>query len=380
MSWNKIELTLLIGPEVPLPAPIDLMEALTSVEISEKTEGHSGFELVFNADRSGLDGLLDYPLMSNPLFKTFNRVTLIATVAATPYVLINGFITHQQVVPKTGESGTIVISGGDVSMMMNRDENIVYYPELADPEIVEEICLRYAEYGLDCEVIPPSTLNQPIPEGRVPTQRCTDWKFIKYLAKRYGYQFYITPGLVPDTNKGYWGPPKFAGDPKPALTTNMGTFNNIESINFTNNALTPTTVGGEIMDPDEDDPAPIETEAADLPPMAAEPTSDENLLYTRKILPRYSQGEGVIEAETQAQGKTNSSSAKAVTVSGVIDTLVYSDVLHIGDIVGMRGVGWSFDGLYRIHSVNHSLKRGAYKQHFELTRDGLGSLTPVVAV
>ena len=49
-------------------------------------------------------------------------------------------------------------------------------------------------------------------------------------------------------------------------------------------------------------------------------------------------------------------------------------------LVGVRGAGIAYDGLYYVNSVTHNLKRGEYKQSFQLSRDGLVSLTPKVPV
>ena len=47
-------------------------------------------------------------------------------------------------------------------------------------------------------------------------------------------------------------------------------------------------------------------------------------------------------------------------------------------LVGVRGAGLAYDGLYYVNSVTHKIKRGEYKQSFSLSRDGLISNTPVV--
>jgi hypothetical protein len=47
-------------------------------------------------------------------------------------------------------------------------------------------------------------------------------------------------------------------------------------------------------------------------------------------------------------------------------------------LVGVRGVGTAFDGLYFVKSVTSTLKRGEFKQSFELTRNGIVSITPRV--
>jgi hypothetical protein len=49
-------------------------------------------------------------------------------------------------------------------------------------------------------------------------------------------------------------------------------------------------------------------------------------------------------------------------------------------LVGVRGAGIAYDGLYYVQSVKSTLKRGEFKQSFTLTRNGLVSITPKVPV
>jgi len=83
MSLLGIQLTLLIGPTVAVPAPPPLLEALQNVEVTHSDDGQSGFQITFEIGRSGPADLLDYALVSNPLLKAFNRVVLIVT-SSTP--------------------------------------------------------------------------------------------------------------------------------------------------------------------------------------------------------------------------------------------------------------------------------------------------------
>ena len=54
--------------------------------------------------------------------------------------------------------------------------------------------------------------------------------------------------------------------------------------------------------------------------------------------------------------------------------------LVISDVPGVRGAGIAYDGLYFVKSVTSTLKRGEFKQSFNLTRNGLVSITPRVPV
>jgi hypothetical protein len=67
-----------------------------------------------------------------------------------------------------------------------------------------------------------------------------------------------------------------------------------------------------------------------------------------------------------------------VTATGKLDAARYGGILRARGTVGLRGAGWSYDGFYYVKKVTHSLRQDEYNQEFTLTRDGLGSLTPVV--
>ena len=49
----------------------------------------------------------------------------------------------------------------------------------------------------------------------------------------------------------------------------------------------------------------------------------------------------------------------------------YGQLLKARKLVGLRGVGEAFDGLYYVKSVKSSIKRGEFKQDFTLIRNGL---------
>jgi hypothetical protein len=66
------------------------------------------------------------------------------------------------------------------------------------------------------------------------------------------------------------------------------------------------------------------------------------------------------------------------TADGSLDVLRYGGVLQARSLVGVRGAGLGFDGLYYVSQVTHQIKRGEFKQSFKLARDGLVSTVPVV--
>ena len=75
---------------------------------------------------------------------------------------------------------------------------------------------------------------------------------------------------------------------------------------------------------------------------------------------------------------TGTRRSHTVTVSGELDALRYGGALQARTVVGLRGAGFTYDGLYFVKSVTHSIRPGEYKQQFTLRREGLGTLVPLV--
>jgi hypothetical protein len=375
-----VHLSLLIGPTVPLPATPDIAEAVQTVSVTQNDEGRSGFQIVLQAGRSGPADMLDYGLLLNPLLRPFNRVILTVLFDAVPQVLIDGIITNRQFSPgaQAGQA-TVTLTGEDVSVMMDMTKKRASYPVMSEPLIALAIIASYAQYGLIPMVIPPMSIDQPLPTGRTPVQQATDLEYLKTIGERFGHIFYVEAGPVPGVNTAYWGPPSRASVPQRALSVNMGPQTNVQSINFTYNGLAPTIVDDEIQDDDLNMKVPVKTFVSTrLPPLALLPALPGQLPNVRTTLLEQGSGLSVMQAFARAQGITDKSVDSVVTAQGELDALQYGGVLKPRGIVGVRGAGFTHDGFYYVKSVSHSIAKGQYKQRFSLTREGTGPLSPVV--
>jgi hypothetical protein len=370
-------LTILIGPTVAVPAPSPLMEALDKVEVMHSDEGRSGFQITFRVGRSGPSDLLDFGLLANPLLKPFNRVIITLTFNVTPRVLMDGIITHQQLEPSNEPGASILtVTGEDVSLMMDLKEKSAEHPAQDETVIAFVLISKYAQYGLIPMVIPPLVIDPPIPIERTPVQQATDLQYLTEMAQRHGYVFYITPGPAPFTNTAYWGPPVRVGVPQRALSVGLGAETNVESIHFSANALGPTTVSGKVQDRLTNQGMPVRTFASLRVPLAALPFWLVNQPNMRQTQLRQS-GLNMMQAMSRAQATTDAS-IDAVTAEGEIDVLRYGNLLQARGLVGLRGVGYSYDGFWYVKRVKHLIQKDKYSQSFTLTREGLGSTTPVV--
>ncbi|MCC2668851.1 MAG: hypothetical protein K0Q72_1322, partial [Armatimonadetes bacterium] len=246
MSLLGVHLTLLIGPVVPVPAPALLAEALQSVEVTQSDEKRSGFQISFAVGRSMPWELLEYTALASPLLRPFNRVMILVRFGVVPRVLFDGVITNIQLSPKNSPGQTLLtITGEDLSVMMDLKEQVREHPAQDETIIANKILLSYAApWGIVPMVVPPIFPNLALPIERTPVQGETDLKFLQMMAKRHAYTFFVIPGPAPLANIGYWGPPPRWPTPQPALTVNMGSATNVESVDFAYHALAATTVSG----------------------------------------------------------------------------------------------------------------------------------------
>lgn len=377
MNLPGTRLTVLIGETVPAPAPVHVLEALDDVSVTHTDSGRSGFQLRFRAGRAR-ENLLDYGLLQNPLLQPCSRVVLIATFNGAAEVLMDGIITQQQLaVGGAPGTTTLTVTGEDVSVQMDREEKSVEHPAQPEAVIAMKIIASYARYGLVPMVIPPPTVDVPLPTERIPVQQETDLAYLRRMAERFGYVFYVSPGPAPMSNIAYWGPPVRTGIPQKALSVNIGPDTNVlGDIDFSFDGTTSTRVEGQLRDRRLNETVAVRTVASTRPPLASMPVSTRTGCVSVRQLRE--SGLDTAQAYARAQGIIDEAADRAVSATGRLDAARYGRILRPRGLVGLRGAGYTFDGVYYVQSVTHQIRRGQYHQNFQLRRDGLGALAPVV--
>jgi hypothetical protein len=369
-----IHLTLMIGPAVPIPAPQSVIDALTSVQVNAGRD-RSGFQLTFAVSKKS--PLTTTLLPAGYFDPMITRVIIVVTVAGMPNVLMDGIVTRQEIAPSNepGQS-TLTITGEDLSVLMDVVEMpFMRYPGMPEIAIVNLILVKYAVFGIVPAVIPPIFTDVPNPTKKIPSQTGTDLSYIKLLARRHGYVFYVEPGPALGASVAYWGPDIRVPIPQPALNVNMDAHTNVESLNFSLDGLAKKIVVITIFDPVTGKitiPLPVPNISILRPPLGARLTPPAKVEFPESISKL-----NASQALARALGIVFTAS-DAISGSGQLDVLRYGRALRSRQLVGVRGAGLAYDGLYYVQSVTHNIKRGEYKQSFSLSRDGLISLTPRV--
>ncbi len=367
-------LTLLVGPAVPKPAPQVVLDALKSVEVKSSAGEASGFQLDFTlSTRSPLHTFFLIAGGKTPLL----RVIILVTINGMPQVLMDGVMTNCQVTTGNAGQSTLSVTGEDLTKVMDLiDFSGIPYPAMPVEARVAAIIAKYAVFGMTPLVIPSLFPDIPSPVERIPTHKKTDLKYIQCLAKDAGHVFYVDPGPAPGMNVAYWGPEIKIGVPQPALNLDMDAHTNVDSLNFSFNTAETSLPVVYIQNQLTKAPIPIPIPAANplQPPLGLIPapiTGVTKLKDTAKLSPMQALNRGLSEA---------SRSADAISARGDLNPARYGRLLKSRQLVGVRGAGMAFNGLYYVKSVTTSIKRGEIKQSFELTRNGLVSNTLRVPV
>jgi hypothetical protein len=371
-----IKLSLLIGP-VPVPAPVEVVEALSSAKVDAGSgNAQSGFELTFELPaRSPLRTL--FLLTGGGGAPPLMRVVLIVQIGGNAQSVIDGVVTNVETLPGEGGVSKLVVKGKDLSALMDFiDLSGIPYPAMPPAARVLLVLAKYAAFGVIPLVIPSIVEDLPIPVQRIPQQRGSDYAYVKQLAQQCGYVFYLEPGPAPGTSQAYWGPEIRVGEPQPALTTNMDASTNVEELSFNFDKEKKTMPIVFFQEPISKAPigipipdiSPLNPPLGLVPPL---PPKIEKLDDTAHKSPLSALMTGLAYAGQHSD---------SVFGSGRLDVGRYGRLLKSRQLVGVRGVGLPFDGLYYVNSVTHDIKRGEYKQSFSLARNGLVSTSATVPV
>ena len=372
-----VHLTLLVGPVVPVPVPQVVLDALTQIEVVTPDEAAGAFTLNFTLSvQSPLQTLF---LLSGGSVAPLLRVIVVVTVNGTPQVLIDGVVTKTEITPGADQRHTnLQVTGDDLTAVMQKLEFSglpgLPYPAMPAEAIVALLVAKYAFLGIVPLVIPSIAIDVPIPTDRIPTQQGSDLEYVRTLAERVGYVFYLDPGPAPGMSTAYWGPKIKVGVPQPALNADMDAASNVDSLSFSYDGNARSLPIVYIQNEQTKIPLPIPI--PDISPLNPQlglidppPQKFRELPETAKYTPIRAMLLGMAEA---------SKSADTVTGKGTLDVTRYGQVLKARQLVGVRGVGPAFDGLHYVSEVRHTIKRGEYKQSFNLSRKGLISTVPVV--
>lgn len=344
------------GEETP-----EFLRCIQSLRVEEDIRQGSSFEVVVNACRND-DG--SYPHIGDDGVEPWTRVTITAVVGTAPDVIMDGYITDVHVTT-TDQSATLraAFVGADASFSMNLEQRCKVWSGQTYEQIAEEIVTQ--RYGLQIR-LPEDT---PASSGEPPsvTQRSTDLRFLRELARRRGYEFYVLGGAA------YFQPPNLTVEPQKLIAVNFGDQTNCTDLQISADFTQPTTavVAGQ-------DPETGESRAAEAADSGLTPLGSTDLASRRgygvppsRVVARRPpvRNEGELSEFARSIMRDRGFWLKA---QGKLNSARYGAILRAAKPVTIKGVGRQYSGIFYVRRVVHTFSSRSYEMQFEAFRNRAG--------
>jgi uncharacterized protein len=339
-----------------------LYKCVQRISVDEDLEVGSSFNISLVACRND-DG--SWPYLEDPNLKVWNRVTVYASFPKQTEVVIDGYIAEIAVSTQPEQSNVgVEIRGVDAAYHMNLEQKTRIWIGKSYETIAKEIL---ESYKFKAQIA-------AAPAGDTPphsvAQRATDHAFLRELARRKGYEFFVQGGT------GLFRPPPLDGTPQKLIAVNFGEETNCTQFRVEADGTAPTVATAMFIDPMTGAVEDSRKERSDLRPLGTD-TLDAmrgavGVPQTVHVCKRL----GCVNkaaADDYTLGLLRRS-GWWVTASGRLNGLRYGRVLRSRKLVTIKGGGPTYNGMYYVRRVKHELTMRTYEMDFEAVRNAVGKL------
>lgn len=346
------------------PASPDLLEAIQEVQVENNGEMADIFLLHIAI---GMSDKRDWTVLEDDAFKPLTPVAIrvqVGTGLSEP--LISGYVTsHRVEISNRPGQSFLEVVGMDATVLMNLEEKVVAWPNMADSDIATAI---FGQYGFIPDVEQTRPVRQELDTTTI--QRGTDIQFLRRLAERNGFECYVENDPLLNTDVGHFHSPKLQGTPQGVLSINFGEATNVISFNARYEMLRPTAAQASDVDISTKSTQNGQAQAVSIFNLGQEGLLDR-ISQRPIVLPSQTGLVSTGELQTLCQAIVDRS-AWAITAEGVLNTAVYEGILHAKRKVNVRGAGSLYSGTYYVSKVLHTFSGEGYTQRFELRRNAIG--------
>ena len=346
----------------------ELYRCIERITVNEDLEVGSSFSVTLTVCRNA-DG--SWPHLDDDNLRPWNRVTIVAAFPDHSDVIIDAYISHVDVnTDRQQGMMTVEIRGVDASYRLNLEEKCVVWTSdrLDGSEPTYEAIARHIieSYRLRA-VLPEQTSGGSGPQPAV-VQRGTDHRFLRELARRKGYEFYVRGG------DAHFHPPTLTGTPQKVIAVNFGDETNCDRLRVNVDGTLPTQASMSRVDPMTGRAETVPSTGSGLPPLGTTELSAlrgaVRVPQTRVVVRR----QGAV-SRAQMQDHVDGllrRHAWWVNARGTLDGLRYGRVLRSRKLVTIKGLGRTYNGSYYVRKVTHTLGPRSYSMEFEASRNALG--------
>lgn len=340
-------------------APDELAAAATSVEVIEQMGQPTYYRLDYTLDTE--EG--DFPLLKEGKLGPGSELSVVVSPSGESDCLVKGPVCGQHIRMEHGGSGsTLTVQGADSSVKLDRENKAVAWAELTDSSAVTSIL---SQAGLTPDVETTQAGHFELKHTLI--QRETDLNFIRRLARRNGFLFWITCDAL-GIETAHFKRPVLDGDATCDLVINLTDPKpNLTALDMSWDVERPTQTDSVELDLNTKSDITGTLQKSPLTALGGAALGD--IVSEPRIAHVYAPVDDSGDLQARNEG-TLIDASFFLRAAGSTTLSALGKVLRSHSLVNLRGVGTRHSGLWFCSAVRHSIDSNEHRMDFDLIRNG----------
>ena len=339
-------------------APDETVAAANSVMVSERIGQPTYLRLDYSLDIA--DG--DLPLLKESKLGPGSNISVLVPTADETHCLVKGPVYGQEIhFEHGGAKSTLSVLAADSLIKLDREDKVVEWKDLTDSSAVQSIL------GSDFvpDIATTAAGHQELKHTLI--QRETDLAFIRRLARRNGFLFWLTCDAE-GTETAHFKRPPLEGDAVCDLIINLSDPKpNVTVLDISWDVERPTKAEAAELDLNSKSDITGDVERSPLTALGGSGLADivSNPYVTHLYAPVDDSG----DLQARSEGALIDASF-FVRATGTTSLTTLRKVLRAHTLVNLRGAGSRHSGLWFCSAVRHIIDVSEHRMEFELIRNG----------
>lgn len=335
----------------------DALASATQVEVYERMGEAVKYRIQYTLEN--IEG--DFPQLAESKLGPGSQLSIVVPVDGIPQYLVTGPVMKQQIHFEHGSGGSVFeVHGMDSTVKMDRESKTAIWADLTDSQAVEQILGIYFPTQ-DVE----ATSAGHLENKHALVQRDTDLRFVRRLAKRNGFQFWVDVDAA-GMETAHFRRTRLTGDPEAEIVINLA-HPSARGLDLSWDVERPTSVVGTQLD--------LNTKSdltGDVPQTPETLLGDQSLLaITGDTRSAHLSAPADDAGDLKARGEGALIESQWF-IRATCQTSVHAlgKLIRAHTVVNLRGIGARHSGTYLVRAVRHTIDQNAHKMDVELVRNG----------
>jgi len=350
-----------LGAAIAVDGTVDDTLAIASwVEVYERMGHPTAYRIRFEVEigSSDFDRLVDARLDAGSM------LSVLVPGRSGNECLVKGPVVAQRIHFEHGGAGSYVeVRGNDTAIKMDREAQSKIWADVTDSQVVTTIL---GTYGLTPDI--ESTAGGHYETKHVLVQRESDLSFVRRLARRNGYLFWVTADAL-GIETGHFQKPPVDGSAQVTLVLNQSP-PHLEQLDVRWDVERPTSVTGVQLDLDTLDDIDASAQGGPLTALGAQDlgaiTGDTRSIFLA------APGDDGGDLQGRATGALIES-CFFIRASGETRIDRTGAAVRAHTVVEIQGAGTRHSGKYFVAGVRHTIDPTIHRMELELLRNAWGA-------